>query len=77
MTLNLLVTFRSGKPQVILGVDYERIQQQLETKAAAGVIVDVEVLPDDKRECDNALRNLRISLFRVPRGENYGADKPV
>jgi len=45
--LNLLITFKSGKQQVLEKVDYERIREQLDTKSRKGVIVDVEILPDD------------------------------
>jgi len=45
--LNLLITFKSGKQQVLEKVDYERIREQLDTKSRKGIIVDVEILPDD------------------------------
>lgn len=55
MALNLLVTFRSGKKQVLFRADYARIQPQLESKAKRGVVLDVEILPDDAGECARIL----------------------
>lgn len=62
MALNVLIIFHSGKKQPLIGVDYSKIQPQLDSKTREGIIADFMILPSDFTECKKILKKEGVEI---------------